>query len=518
MKLAAADRSLLLRTSEPAALFEQARQLGLQGLEITLTIADLHDPQRLSALRAAKGSLHIPSIRILHEPAIGLENADSVALDAVRQALTWAAELGAATLILPMFVPGEVVSDEDVDRATAHLSLLTAQAEAEGITLCYEGKLSAAATHRLAARVHSSAFGSALDLAHVLWRGMDTPTEILALGGLLKLVRLRDIRVNPGDCALGKGCVDFAACAAALRHIGFDGWLVLDTPSLLPEVFGREISFVRRIFPEIKVDLAWPRIGAFSYVFNERVEDPLGFLIQECQRNGLQSVQLGLRTLDIALQSPESAISVRERLEASGITIAGIAGYRNLVSLNQEKRRKNIDFMRQCLEYAPLLGTSIVATETGTLTQMMQLTRLINTQHGLVLLYSATQIPFNVFLMYGYVESIPRELDEAAIVDGCGPIRLFFSVIFPLLTPVLVTAAVLSFVGTWSEFLFPLYYLNNSSYWPMTLAVYNFFGQFESDWNLVMADILLTILPVIVIYVLGQRFIVSGMTAGSVKG
>jgi raffinose/stachyose/melibiose transport system permease protein len=153
-----------------------------------------------------------------------------------------------------------------------------------------------------------------------------------------------------------------------------------------------------------------------------------------------------------------------------------------------------------------------------TLTQMMQLTQLINTQYGLVLLYSATQIPFNVFLMYGYIESIPRELDEAAIVDGCSPIRLYISVIFPLLTPVLVTAAVLSFVGTWSEFLFPLYYLNNSNYWPMTLAVYNFFGQFESDWNLVMADILLTILPVIVIYVLGQRFIVSGMTAGSVKG
>jgi raffinose/stachyose/melibiose transport system permease protein len=153
-----------------------------------------------------------------------------------------------------------------------------------------------------------------------------------------------------------------------------------------------------------------------------------------------------------------------------------------------------------------------------TLTQVMQATRLINTQSGLVLLYTATQIPFNVFLMYGYVESIPRELDEAAIVDGCGPLRLFFNIIFPLMLPILVTTAVLSFMGTWSEFLFPLYYLNNSNYWPMTLAVYNFFGQYETDWNLVTADILLTILPVIVIYILGQRFIVSGMTAGSVKG
>ena len=109
-------------------------------------------------------------------------------------------------------------------------------------------------------------------------------------------------------------------------------------------------------------------------------------------------------------------------------------------------------------------------------------------------------------------------LDEAAIIDGCGPIRLFYSVILPLLAPVIVTAAVLNFVGIWNDFLLPLYYLNNSGYWPMTLAVYNFFGQFQQDWNLVSADIVLTVLPVLLIYLLGQRFIVSGLTAGAVKG
>ena len=153
-----------------------------------------------------------------------------------------------------------------------------------------------------------------------------------------------------------------------------------------------------------------------------------------------------------------------------------------------------------------------------TLTSVLQATHLINTRVGIIILYSATHIPFNVFIMYGYTETIPRELDEAAIVDGCGPLRMFFLVIFPLMTPVLVTTALLNFIGTWGDFLFPLYYLNNSEHWPMTLAVYNFFGQFETDWNLVSADILLTILPVVIIYVIGQRFIVSGMTAGSVKG
>lgn len=153
-----------------------------------------------------------------------------------------------------------------------------------------------------------------------------------------------------------------------------------------------------------------------------------------------------------------------------------------------------------------------------TLTKIMQLTHLINTQIGIIILYAATQIPFNVFLIYGFVDAIPRELDEAAIIDGCGPLRLFFSVIFPLLTPVVVTAGMLSFVGVWNDFLLPLYYLNNSAYWPMTLAVYNFFGQYQQDWNLVSADIVLTVLPVLIIYLLGQRFILSGLTSGAVKG
>jgi raffinose/stachyose/melibiose transport system permease protein len=153
-----------------------------------------------------------------------------------------------------------------------------------------------------------------------------------------------------------------------------------------------------------------------------------------------------------------------------------------------------------------------------TLTKIMQITHLINTQIGMIILYAATQIPFNVFLIYGFVDAVPRELDEAAIIDGCGPYRLFFSVIFPLLAPVIVTAGVLNFVGIWNDFLLPLYYLNNSTYWPMTLAVYNFFGQYQQDWNLVSADILLTVAPVLLIYLLGQRFILSGLTTGAVKG
>ena len=153
-----------------------------------------------------------------------------------------------------------------------------------------------------------------------------------------------------------------------------------------------------------------------------------------------------------------------------------------------------------------------------TLTKLMQATDLINTVVGIVLLYAATKIPFAVFLTYAFVETIPRELDEAAIIDGCSPFTLFSKIIFPLLTPAWVTTAILSFLDFWSEFILPLYFLQSSAKWPMTLAVYNFFGMYEAQWNLVSADIVLTIVPVIVVYLLGQRYIVSGMTAGAVKG
>lgn len=152
------------------------------------------------------------------------------------------------------------------------------------------------------------------------------------------------------------------------------------------------------------------------------------------------------------------------------------------------------------------------------LMKVMQFTQLQNTRLGMVLLYSAIQLPFNVFLIYSFVGKIPREIDEAAVIDGCEPLRLFFTVMLPLLKPVLVTVMVLTFLNTWNEFVLPLYFLGSSTFWPMNLAVYNFFGMYATNWNLVCADIVLTCLPVVAVYLLGQRYIVAGMTAGAVKG
>ncbi len=152
------------------------------------------------------------------------------------------------------------------------------------------------------------------------------------------------------------------------------------------------------------------------------------------------------------------------------------------------------------------------------LMKVMQMLHLNDTRYGIIFLYTAVQMPFMVFLIYGFVSRLPLELDEAAVIDGCGPIRLFFSIILPLMKPVLVTASVLCFLNMWNEFIMPLYFLNSTTKWPMTLAVYNFFGQFSKQWNLICADVLLTSLPVIVMYLVCQKHIVGGQTAGAVKG
>lgn len=152
------------------------------------------------------------------------------------------------------------------------------------------------------------------------------------------------------------------------------------------------------------------------------------------------------------------------------------------------------------------------------LMKVMQALHIVNTRAGIILLYAAINIPLSLFLAYGFIETIPVEIDEAAVIDGCRPMQMFVKVIAPLLKPIVSTLFVLDFMAVWNDFTMPLYYLNNSKKWPMTLAVYNFFGAFENSWNLVAADIILTLAPVLLVFILGQKYIVGGVSAGSVKG
>jgi len=150
--------------------------------------------------------------------------------------------------------------------------------------------------------------------------------------------------------------------------------------------------------------------------------------------------------------------------------------------------------------------------------KLMQFLQIANTFGSVILLFTALNIPLTVFLCTGFVKSIPRELDEASALDGCTSFGLLRRVIFPLMVPVVMTSAIIVFMGVWNSFMIPLYFLNDSSKWTLPLTVYNFFGQYSRDWNLVFADLVITSLPVVLFYLAAQRYIISGMTAGAVKG
>ncbi len=153
-----------------------------------------------------------------------------------------------------------------------------------------------------------------------------------------------------------------------------------------------------------------------------------------------------------------------------------------------------------------------------TLVRVFQWMGLTNTRTGIVLVFTSAMIPFCVFTIYSFVETIPKELDEAAVIDGASPVMLFFRVILPLLKPTLMTCFVLQFMGVWNDFLTPLYLSSKSKLHPMTMSVYQFFGKEGSNWSYVFADIVMTIIPVVAVYAVGQRYIIGGVTAGAVKG
>jgi len=143
---------------------------------------------------------------------------------------------------------------------------------------------------------------------------------------------------------------------------------------------------------------------------------------------------------------------------------------------------------------------------------------LFKTLHGLIFIEVAYGLSFSVLLFRAFVATIPRELDEAAIIDGAGPLRLFFLVILPLLRPVVVTVIVVQSVAIFNDFTNPLYYLPGNKNVTVQLTLFNFQSQFNTSFNLLFMNMLLITIPPLIVYIFFNRQIVAGLTAGAVKG
>lgn len=150
--------------------------------------------------------------------------------------------------------------------------------------------------------------------------------------------------------------------------------------------------------------------------------------------------------------------------------------------------------------------------------QMLKFMGLYGSRISMVFVYGALYLPFSTMLYSSFIKGIPRELDEAAVIDGSKGGKLFWQIVFPLLKPVTATTGILNFMWVWNDFQYPMYLLNSSSKWTLPLSVYNFYGQYSRSWNLVCADMVLVSIPVVIVYIFAQKYIIAGMTAGAVKG
>jgi len=151
------------------------------------------------------------------------------------------------------------------------------------------------------------------------------------------------------------------------------------------------------------------------------------------------------------------------------------------------------------------------------LVQLMTKLKLMNSLTGVALILISTS-SFAFFMFHGFVKTIPVELDESAKIDGCGEFSTYIRIIVPLLKPIISSVAVLYAIWTWNDFLLPFLILNEPEKQTVTISVYQMIGKFGSDWDVITATLVLASLPMVILYVFLQKYVISGVMTGAVKG
>jgi raffinose/stachyose/melibiose transport system permease protein len=142
---------------------------------------------------------------------------------------------------------------------------------------------------------------------------------------------------------------------------------------------------------------------------------------------------------------------------------------------------------------------------------------LINTYPGIILPYLAFGVPYQVFILHGFFSAVPKELSEAARIDGAGHFTIFRRIFLPISLPALSALFILDFVATWNEFAMALVILQDRDMWTLPLGMMNFQSQFQANYGQLNAAIVMTVLPAAIVYLMFQRYFVSGLTSGAVK-
>lgn len=149
---------------------------------------------------------------------------------------------------------------------------------------------------------------------------------------------------------------------------------------------------------------------------------------------------------------------------------------------------------------------------------VMKYLGFMNTYYGFILLKTGSGLALAIIIFTGFIRSVPRELDDAAMIDGSGYLRYIFAVVFPLIVPASATIALLVSINVWNDFINPFLFMTDKEMRPLTAGLYLFFGQFSVDWTILAAGIIMVASPIIVAFAFLQRFIIAGATQGAIKG
>lgn len=136
---------------------------------------------------------------------------------------------------------------------------------------------------------------------------------------------------------------------------------------------------------------------------------------------------------------------------------------------------------------------------------------------GLVFMYLGFGSSLSIILYHGFIKNIPTELEEAAIIDGCNTFQVFWYIVFPLLKPITVTVSILNVMWIWNDFLLPQLVINRPEWHTIPLKMFFFFGQYSKKWNLALAGLTISMIPIIIFYLIAQKHIIKGVTDGSIK-
>jgi len=143
---------------------------------------------------------------------------------------------------------------------------------------------------------------------------------------------------------------------------------------------------------------------------------------------------------------------------------------------------------------------------------------LRDTHHGVILAYIGFGAPLSVFLFHGFIKSIPTDIEEAAIIDGCSKAQVFFKVVLPILKPIFVTLLVLNGMWIWNDYLLPVLVIGlGGDTTTLPIAVQNLAGQYFKEWGLILTSVLMAALPVLILFLFAQKYIIKGMTSGAIK-